>query len=79
MIGLIGLIFSLGLLIWLALRDVNIIFASIVCSLLVLITNGMPLADGLTGSYLAGELGAFTFAARFFLLFVLSSSFLVVR
>lgn len=75
MIGLIGLIFSLGLLIWLALRDVNIIFASIVCSLLVLITNGMPLADGLTGSYLAGELGAFTFAARFFLLFVAGAIF----
>ena len=34
MIGILGLLAGLALLIWLALRDVNIIFASVLCALL---------------------------------------------
>jgi H+/gluconate symporter-like permease len=75
MIGTIGLLAGLALLIWLALRDVNIIFASVICALLVIVTNALPLADSLTTSYAFGDLGAFTFAGRFFLLFAAGAIF----
>ncbi len=68
--GYLGLLGGLALLIWLALRGVNIVFASILCSLVVIFSNGLPLADGLTQFYAFGPLGAFTFAGKFFLLFV---------
>ena len=50
LIAYLGLLAGLGLLIWLALRGVNIIFASVLCSLVVIVTNGLPLAEGL-GEY----------------------------
>ncbi|GAA4049150.1 GntP family permease [Parerythrobacter jejuensis] len=75
MIGMIGLVAGLALLIWLALRDVNIIFASVVCALVVIVTNGLPFAESLTQSFTIGELGAFTFAGRFFLLFAAGAVF----
>jgi len=75
MIGLLGLIAGLGLLIWLALRDVNIIFASMLCALVVIVTNALPVADIITNGYLSGNLGAFTFAGRFFLLFAAGAVF----
>ena len=75
MIGIIGLLAGLALLIWLALRDVNIIFASVLCSLVVIATNALPLADSLANAYAFGDLGAFTFAGRFFLLFAAGAIF----
>ena len=75
MIGILGLFAGLALLIWLALRDVNIIFASVICALIVIVTNSLPLADSLTGAYAFGDLGAFTFAGRFFLLFAAGAVF----
>ncbi|QFT76642.1 GntP family permease [Erythrobacter sp. THAF29] len=75
MIGLVGLLAGLGLLIWLALRDVNIIFAAVLCALVVIVTNGLPFAESLTQSFTIGELGAFTFAGRFFLLFAAGAVF----
>ena len=75
MIGILGLFAGLALLIWLALRDVNIIFASVICALIVIVTNALPLADSLTGAYAFGDLGAFTFAGRFFLLFAAGAVF----
>ena len=75
MIGLIGLLAGLVLLIWLALRDVNIIFASVLCSLVVIATNALPFADSINQTYLFGDLGAFTFAGRFFLLFAAGAMF----
>lgn len=75
MLGLIGLLVGLGLLIWLALRDVNIIFASVLCALVVIVTNGLPFAESLTQSFTVGDLGAFTFAGRFFLLFAAGAVF----
>lgn len=69
LVGLAGLFFGLGLLIALALRGVNIVFASILCALVVIVTNGLPFADALTQDFIFGDLGAFTFAGRFFLLF----------
>lgn len=71
----LGLVGSVTLLIWLALRGVNIVFASLLCSLLIIITNGLPLAEGLTSFYSFGALGAFTFAGKFFLLFAAGAVF----
>ncbi|MCB1676440.1 MAG: GntP family permease, partial [Halioglobus sp.] len=71
----IGLLGSVALLIWLALRGVNIVFASLLCSLLVILTNGLPLAAGLSDYYSFGPLGAFTFAGKFFLLFTAGAVF----
>jgi H+/gluconate symporter-like permease len=70
-----GLIGSVVLLIWLALRGVNIIFAALLCSLLVILSNGLPLAEGLTEYFSFGPLGAFTFAGKFFLLFASGAIF----
>lgn len=73
--GTIGLIGSVGLLIWLALRGVNIIFAALLCSLVVIVTNQLPLAVSLTEYFSFGSLGAFTFAGKFFLLFAAGAMF----
>ena len=70
-----GLLGSVALLIWLALRGVDIVFAALLCSLLVILTNDLPLADGLTDYFSFGPLGAFTFAGKFFLLFVAGAVF----
>lgn len=71
----VGLLGSVALLIWLALRGVNIIFASLLCSLLVILTNDLPIAEGITEFYSFGPLGAFTFAGKFFLLFAAGAVF----
>ena len=71
----LGLLGSVALLIWLALRGINIVFASLLCSLLIILTNGLPVAEGLTDFYAFGSLGAFTFAGKFFLLFVAGAVF----
>ncbi|MDZ3832613.1 MAG: GntP family permease [Sphingopyxis sp.] len=75
MISALGLVASLALLIWLALRGVNIILASILCSLLVIVTSGLPLGATFDDGYLFGKLGAFTFAGKFFLLFAAGAMF----
>jgi H+/gluconate symporter-like permease len=71
----LGLISAVVLLIWLALRGVDIIFAALLCSLVVILTNGLPLADGLVQYFALGNLGAFTFAGKFFLLFAAGAMF----
>ena len=75
MIENIGLLFSLGLLIWFALRGVNIIFATLVCASIVAMTNGLPVAESLSKQYASSSLGAFTFAGKFFLLFAAGALF----
>jgi len=70
-----GLLGSVALLMWLALRGVDIIFAALLCSVLVIVTNGLPLAEGLTEYFSFGPLGAFTFAGKFFLLFAAGAMF----
>jgi H+/gluconate symporter-like permease len=64
-IGYLGLIGSVALLIWMALRGVDIMFAAILSALVVIITNVMPLADSLLtgvrgrptrGFYLCGKI-----------------------
>lgn len=73
--GTAGLLLSVGLLIVLALRGVDIVLSALICSLLVIITNGLPVAAGLTEYFSFGPLGAFTFAGKFFLLFVAGAMF----
>ena len=71
----IGLLGSVALLVWLALRGVDIIFAALLCTFLVIITNGLPFAEGITSYFSFGPLGAFTFAGKFFLLFAAGAVF----
>jgi len=71
----VGLIGSVALLIWLALKGVDIVFAALLCSLLVIVSNGLPLAAGVTEYFSFGPLGAFTFAGKFFLLFASGAIF----
>jgi H+/gluconate symporter-like permease len=75
MFEVIGLLFSLALLITLALKGVNIITSSIICSLVVILTNGLSIAQGLSEYYPFGSLGAFTFAGKFYLLFACGAIF----
>ena len=71
--GYLGLLGSVALLIWMALRGVDIMFAAILSSLFV--TNAMPLADSLLDGFAGGPLGAFTFAGKFFFLFAAGAIF----
>lgn len=75
MVEYAGLLGSVVLLIWLALRGIDIVFAAVLCSLLIILTNGLPLATGLTEYFSFGPLGAFTFAGKFFLLFASGAIF----
>lgn len=75
MIGIFGLLAGLFLLIWMAMRGVNVIFASVICSLVVILTNSLPFAETLRDAYTFGKLGAFTFAGNFFLLFAAGAIF----
>ncbi|MDA8666952.1 GntP family permease, partial [Alphaproteobacteria bacterium] len=70
----IGLLAGLALLIFLALRGVNIFFASLLCGLVAL-TNGLPVHQAFAEHYATGPLGTFSFAGRFFLLFIAGAIF----
>jgi len=74
-ISYLGLFGSVFLLIALALRGIDIIFAALLCSVVVIVTNGLPLADSLMNAFALGKLGAFTFAGKFFLLFAAGAVF----
>lgn len=71
----LGLLFGLILLIFFALRGVSIVLAAVICSLVIIVTNDLPLADSLMQSFALGKLGAFTFAGKFFLLFACGAIF----
>jgi H+/gluconate symporter-like permease len=58
-----------------ALRGVDIMFAAILSSLFIIITNALPLADSLMNGFATGPLGAFTFAGKFFFLFAAGAIF----
>lgn len=75
MLGNLGLLVGLALLIYMAMRGINIFVASLVCSLVVAVTNGMLIPRTLLEHYPAGQLGAFGFAGRFFLLFLCGAIF----
>lgn len=73
--GILGLLLALATLIFLALRGVNIIIAALASSIIVLVSNDLDIATGLTQSFAFGRLGAFSFFGRFFLLFLAGAIF----
>ena len=75
MIENVGLILGLMVLIVSALRGFSIILASLLASIVVIFTNGLPLAEALLTDYGTGPLGGFTFAGKFFVLFVAGAMF----
>ena len=72
MLGILGVLGALTLLIYLALRGVNILIIAVVCSAIVAVTNGLSLNDALMGSYAQGLAG---FVQAFFLLFLFGAIF----
>ncbi|MFZ4450902.1 GntP family permease [Salibacterium aidingense] len=71
-IGMIGLIVSLGLLIYLTMKGINIIIAALLCSLLAAVTGGLNLQTAMMESYMDGFTGYF---ASWFLVFLLGAIF----
>ena len=74
-VGYFGLLASVFLLIWLALRGVDIVFAALLSAVVIIATNQLPLANALLDGFTLGKLGAFTFAGKFFLLFTAGAIF----
>ncbi len=72
MIGILGVLFALALLIFLALRGVNIFIASIVSAIVVAVANLRPLNEALMTDFSQSMMG---FAGNFFLLFVTGAVF----
>lgn len=75
MLANIGLLAGLVLLIVMALRGVNILVAALVSSLIVAITNGLGISAALLEHFPFGPLGAFSFAGKFFILFLSGAIF----
>ena len=75
MLGNLGLLAGVTLLIYLALRGINIFIASLVCALVVALTNNMLISQTFLEFFPFGPLGAFTFAGKFFLLFLCGAIF----
>jgi H+/gluconate symporter-like permease len=75
MLEYLGLFAGLAILIVLALRGVNIVLASLLAALVVALSNELDPFAALARDYTSGPLGAFTFAGRFFLLFVTGAMF----
>ncbi|MFA5523736.1 MAG: GntP family permease [Tissierellales bacterium] len=72
MLGILGLLVAIILLVWLAYKGVGAIPASLICSLVVILTNGMNIWEGFSTFYIGG----FSyFAGTYFLVFISSSLF----
>jgi len=71
----IGLLIALTLLIYLALKGINVILASLICAVIVALTNHLSISDALMNHYATGPLGLFSFAGKFFLLFICGAIF----
>ena len=74
MVAIVGLLVALAALIVMALRGVNIMIAALASSLIVIVTNDLEIAQALTRDFALGPLGAFTFAGRFFVLFLTAAA-----
>lgn len=75
MLANLGLLLGLGLLMALALRGVNILIAALLASVVVALSNDLSLPRALQEYFPSGPLGAFTFAGRFFILFLCGAIF----
>lgn len=71
-ISVIGIIFSLALLMFLAMRGYSILVIAPFCAIIVALTSGIDLMEGLGGIYMEGLAG---FAMQFFLIFMLGALF----
>jgi H+/gluconate symporter-like permease len=71
----IGIILAVSLFIYFAMRGISIFLAALICTLLVVITNDLPLDKSIFDYFAFGPLGAFSFAGKFFLLFVMGAMF----
>lgn len=71
-VGMLGLILSLVLLIYLTMKGINIIIAAIIASFTVAITGGINLETAMLDSYMTGFTGYF---ASWFLVFLLGAIF----
>ncbi len=80
MVSMIGLVFALALLVFLAMRGWSILIAAPLCALLVAVTSNLALLPALaidgsgnfTSTYMAGFTG---FVAKFFIVFLLGAVF----
>ncbi len=72
MLGTVGVFIGVGLIVFLAYRGVNVIVASVICSLIVALTNGMSLTEAMSGGFISGMMG---FAGLFLLLFLTGAIF----
>jgi H+/gluconate symporter-like permease len=75
MLGNLGLLLGLAVLITMALKGVNILIAALVASLIVALSNQFGPAETLLEHFPFGPLGAFSFAGRFFVLFLAGAIF----
>lgn len=75
MIGHLGLLLGLTLLIFMALRGVNILLAVLLSVLVIGVTNGMAFQEIFLEYFPFGSSGAFTFAGNFLLLFLCGALF----
>lgn len=75
MLGNAGLLAGLALLMFMALRGVNIFIAALLCALVVALSNGLEAPKALLEYFPFGPLGAFTFAGKFFVLFLCGAIF----
>lgn len=75
MLGNMGLFAGLALLIFMALRGVNIFIAALLCAAVVAVSNDLLLPKALLEHFPFGPLGAFTFAGKFFVLFLCGAIF----
>ncbi|MGB1263697.1 MAG: GntP family permease [Cognaticolwellia sp.] len=71
----IGIVLAVILFIFFAMRGVSIFLAALLCTMLVVVTNGLPLDKSIFDYFAFGPLGAFSFAGKFFLLFVMGAMF----
>lgn len=71
----LGIILAVALFIYLAMRGVSIFLVALLCTLVVIFTNDLPLAKSLQEYFPFGPLGAFSFAGKFFLLFIAGAMF----
>lgn len=71
----IGIILAVILFIYFAMRGISIFLAALICTLIVVLTNNLPIDKSLFDYFAFGPLGAFSFAGKFFLLFVMGAMF----
>lgn len=71
----IGIIVAVALFIYLAMKGVSVFLIALICSSIVVITNGLDINRSIFEYFASGQLGAFTFAGKFFLLFVMGAIF----